>query len=63
MADRFYGVDIGAGNSTVVSEDSSTTSKSVEVVVDLAVVLTREKAILAVERIRDHLLNSNWPPA
>lgn len=63
MADRFYGINIGAATEGAVTEDSSSPSKSVEVVIDLAVVTTREQALLALEKIEAYLTTSNWPPA
>lgn len=63
MADRYYGVEIGAPTEGAVTEDSSTTSKGVELVVDLAVVTTREQVILALEKLKYYLTKSNWPPA
>lgn len=63
MASRYYGIDIGAATEGAVTEDSSTTSKGVEVAVDLTKVTTREQALLAIEKLEAYITRSNWPPA
>lgn len=62
MASRFYALDIG-GNQTQVVEGSSTGSKTVEVVVDLADNATREQVLICIENIRNYILQDSWPPA
>jgi len=62
MADRFYGLDRGETEADTADALSSPT-KDVEVVVDLAVSLTKNEVLLALEMIKNHILKSNWPPA
>lgn len=53
MADRFYGLDRGE---RLVTIDTSTTGKDVEVVVDDAVGLTKKDIVLALQGIGDAVL-------
>lgn len=62
MADRIYGLDRG-DTEFDVSEGSSSPTKDVEVVVDLAVSLEKEEVIRALEMIKNHIIKGNWPPA
>ncbi len=62
MASRYYALDIG-DNMTEVVEGSSTGSKTVEVVVDLADNATRDQVIVALENIKNYILQDSWPPA
>jgi hypothetical protein len=62
MADRIYGLDRGETEFSV-AEDSSSPTKDVEVVVDLAVSLTKNEVLMALEMISNHIIKGNWPPA
>lgn len=63
MATRYFGVNRG-GQQTDVTQGSSTTSKKVELVVDLASSLTQTEVLLAIENIANYIIASNtWPPA
>jgi hypothetical protein len=62
MADRFYGLDRG-DTEFDVSEDSSSPTKDVEVVVDLAVNLEKSEVIQKLEEIKNHIIKGQWPPA
>jgi len=62
MASRYFGISLGE-NAYQVSEDSSTTSKNIEVVVDLTAGASRQDVIIALEKIKDHMLRGVWPPA
>lgn len=62
MASRYYALDIGE-NMTEVVEGSSSGSKTVEVVVDLADNATREQVLIAMENIKNYILQNIWPPA
>ena len=62
MAKRYIGVDQG-GRDVDVTEDSSTTSKNVELVIDLAQGMSRQEVLLAIEYIENKILNDQWPPA
>lgn len=62
MASRYYALDIG-DNMTEVVEGSSTGSKTVEVVIDLADLATRDQVIVALENIKNYILQDAWPPA
>lgn len=62
MAKRYYGSNRGEAT-TSISEGSSTTSKAVEVVVDLASNLTQDDVLVKLEEIRNYILKGIWPPA
>ena len=62
MADRIYGLDRGDQKEDIV-EDSSTPTKDVEVVVDLAVSLEKSEVLIMLDLIKQHILEGDWPPA
>lgn len=62
MADRFYGVDRG-GQGKDVSEDASTTSKDVEVRIDLSAGMERHEVLLLIDELKGKILEDSWPPA
>lgn len=63
MATRFYGLNRGEPQ-TSVSESSSTTSKKIELAVDLSSSLTALDVYQALEIIQNYILTNNkWPPA
>lgn len=62
MADRIYGLDRG-DTEFDVSEGSSSPTKDVEVVVDLAVNLEKSEVLQLLDMIKNHVLKGNWPPA
>jgi hypothetical protein len=53
MADRFYGVDKGQSKATV---DTSTTGLDIELIVDDAVGVTKKDIVIALERIKEAVL-------
>jgi len=62
MADRIYGINRGQTEFAVV-EDSSSPTKDVEIVVDLAKSLTKAEVLQLIDYIRNHVIKGNWPPA
>jgi hypothetical protein len=62
MADRIYGLDRGDTEFSV-AEGSSTPTKDVEVVVDLAVNLEKSEVLQLLDMIKNHIVKGNWPPA
>lgn len=62
MADRFYGLDRG-DTEFDVAEDSSSPTKDVEVVVDLAVNLEKSEVLQKLDEIKNHIVKGEWPPA
>jgi hypothetical protein len=64
MATRIYGVSRGETEFQVVEGvGAAVAADGVELTVDLAVSLTKEDVILAVDRIKNHIIKGNWPPA
>lgn len=55
MATRYFGVGYGADFDTVTT-DTSTTSKTVEVTVDLAVITKKQDLLLALEAIKKYII-------
>lgn len=62
MADRFYGLDRGDG-AAVPTESSSSVTKDVEIVVDLAIGMDKVEVVHLLTRMRDHITAGIWPPA
>lgn len=64
MASRYFGTNRGGTlTNSDVSQDSSTTSKNIELVVDLTASCTRNEVLDAIERIKCNIIQSDWPPA
>jgi len=64
MAKRYIGLNRGNQLDGAISEGSSTQSKSIELVIDLAdTALTREDVMLALEALEAYLIKRNWPLA
>lgn len=62
MAHRYYGGNQG-GHLTDITEGSSTTSKSVELAIDLSAGMSREDVLIQGELILQKIVQDNWPPA
>lgn len=62
MADRIYGLDRG-DTEFDVSEGSSSPTKDVEVVIDLAVGLEKSEVLQKLEEIKNHIIKGDWLPA
>ena len=64
MAKRYIGLNRGNELDGAITEDSSTTSKSIELVIDLAdTALTRNDVMMALEALEAYLIKRNWPLA
>lgn len=62
MANRYIGNDKGA-TYVNITEDSSTTSKDVEVVIDLSASMSKSEVLVKLEEIKDYIIKANWPMA
>jgi hypothetical protein len=62
MAVQYFGIEKGA-KFTTVTQDSSTTSKTIELTVDLADGASKEQVIVALQNLKDYILQNKWPPA
>lgn len=62
MASRYFGIEKGA-NVDTVTQGSSTTSKTVELVVDLADGADKNQVLQAIEAIKLEIVKNIWPPA
>lgn len=65
MAARYYGVNLGGGMPSDVTEAASTTSKDFEFVIANTTLTGTSKlaALKALEAIEYYLTNDTWPPA
>jgi hypothetical protein len=61
MASQYWGIERGAQPSSVTT-GSSTTSKKIELVVDLTSGATKKDVILALEALRQAVLNDRTTP-
>lgn len=57
----YFGINQGDNEYEAVSSTSSTTSKDVEIVVNDTNVTSREDLLLAIEKLENFVLRSNWP--
>jgi hypothetical protein len=63
MADRFYGIDRGEqGVRNVTEGAASTATTDVEVRVDL-IGISKLEVLLALDTIKEAILQDTWPPA
>jgi hypothetical protein len=63
MADRFYGIDRGEqGVRNVTEGAASTATTDVEVRVDL-IGMSKLEVLLALDTIKEAILQDTWPPA
>lgn len=63
MAKRYVGIDKGKSLDTI-TQGSSTTSKHVEIVIDLSVTATRQDVLVALEKLEYYITqNTSWPMA
>jgi hypothetical protein len=67
MATRRYGLSQGeqnqAGNAVTEAVGAAIATDSMEFTFDLASSLTREDVIKGLERIKEHIMAGNFPPA
>jgi len=74
MATRRFGISVGEGEFAVTEAvGAAVSSDTVEVTVDLATTTVNEGAstraikkqevLIALEKIKNHVLKANWPPA
>jgi hypothetical protein len=64
MADRFYGIDRGEqGVRNVTEGAASTATTDVEVRVDLDANMQKMEVLLALDTIKEAILQDTWPPA
>jgi hypothetical protein len=67
MATRRYGLSRGeqnlAGNAVTEAVGAAIATDSMEFTFDLASSLTKADVVKGLERIKDHIVKGNWPPA
>ncbi|MDB5433552.1 MAG: hypothetical protein JWP35_4668 [Caulobacter sp.] len=64
MASRYYGVDVGGQLPQDVTQGAATTSKKIELAVDLtATNLNKLEVLKALEALSTHINVNIWPPA
>lgn len=57
----YYGINNGSNEYAAASSTSGTTSKDVEIVVNNTNVPDRESLLIAIEKLENFILRSNWP--
>lgn len=62
MALRYFGIALGETKSQI-TENSSTTTKALEVSVDLAVFTKQEDVLKGLDLLADRIKQGVWPPA
>lgn len=64
MADRYYSVEFGQDKVAVAETGSSTASADVELRITYdATAASKQAALMAVEALRQRLIEDTWPPA
>lgn len=64
MATRLYGLSRGETEFEVTEGvGSAVAADGVELTVDLAVSLTKNEVLLALDMFKNHIVKGNWPPA
>jgi hypothetical protein len=62
MALHYFGINRG-NKPTTVTSGAATTSKDIEVTVELTSGADKEDVLVALESIRNAILQNKWPPA
>lgn len=57
----YFGINNGDNEYAAASSTSSTTSKDVEIVVNQTNVPSRQELLLAIEKLENFIVRSNWP--
>lgn len=64
MATRLYGISRGENMNAVVSGvGSATSADNVEVTIDLAANMQKSEVLDSLEKIKNYIVNNQWPPA
>jgi len=63
MATRKYGLSLAEEHGSVTEAVGSGVTDHVEVTIDLAQIADRNDALLILDRIKDFILQGDWPPA
>lgn len=64
MATRIYSLSRGDQMGQVTEGvGAAVAAESIELTVDLASSLTKEDVVLALDKLKAHIINGNWPPA
>jgi hypothetical protein len=63
MATRLYGISRGEAKELITEAAGSATTDNMELTVDLAAGLTREDAVLMLDKLAQYILEGDWPPA
>lgn len=63
MADRFFSVDLGEQAPSTVTEGASTSSEAIELrVTYTATGVDKRTVLIALETLRNYILQDTWPP-
>jgi hypothetical protein len=62
MAKHYFGINRG-NKPTTVTEGTASTTKDIEVTVELTAGADREDVLVGLENIKNAILQNKWPPA
>jgi hypothetical protein len=64
MATRRYGISRGETQDQITEAvGAAVASDGIELTVDLAVGLQKSEVVMALDQIKNHIIEGNWPPA
>lgn len=63
MANRYFGLDRGETKTDTTEGSSSTATTDVEIRVDLAASMGRREVLIAIDELKQYILEADWPPA
>ena len=63
MANRYWGLDRGEHKVDVTEGSSSTATTDVEVRYDIASSMDKSEVLIALEEIKNYIIENQWPPA
>lgn len=63
MAHYYYGLDRGQTEFQIVEGNNTSTTKGIEVAIDLSQSFQKGEVLEKLEELYDYILAHNWPPA
>lgn len=64
MATRLYGISLGETSQNVAEGvGSAVAADTVEITIDLADGLSKQEVLIAIDEIKNHIVQGIWPPA
>lgn len=63
MATRKFTINNGQDQDDVVEGVGSATTGNVQITIDLAIGMSRDEVLIAIDKIKDQINEGIWPPA